>query len=200
MPKSSVDKPRAGFHRRLTYAAIALALAYAGYGAHSYFLGARQPGDLAHAAGSRYFADGEYERALASYDEAVSEVPTHYPARVGRAETLILLGRAQEAISAYGRLIEEQPRDARLYANRGIAFDRSGRYRLALADYERALAVDADAVKGPGWLTRFLRNQAERPPGVADRARYLRQQLTLSKADRRLSIPAIDADQRPFKN
>jgi len=200
MPKSSVDKPITGFHRLLTSAAIALTLAYAAYGAHGYFLEARHPGDYAHAAGSKYFADGEYQRALASYEEALSDLPTHYPARVGRAETLILLGRAQEAISAYGELIEEQPRDARLYANRGIAFDRSGRYRLALADYERALAVDAEAVKGPGWLTRFLRNQSEPPPGVADRARYLRQQLTLSKADQRLTIPEVDADQRPFKN
>ena len=187
-------------HRFLKYTAVTLTVAFLGYGVYGYFVGSRLPGDYAHAAGSKFFADGQYAEALESYEDALTVAPKHYAARVGRAETLILLGREQDAIDAYDELIDEQPDEARLYANRGIAYDRTARHEAALANYQKALSLGADAVEGPGWLTRFLRNQAERPPGVAERARYLREQLALPENERVLALPEQDDAQRPYKN
>ena len=48
-------------------------------------------------------------------------------------------------------------------------------------------------------MTRFLRNQAERPPTIADRARYVREQLAKPEAERVLKDPVQDATQRPYK-
>jgi hypothetical protein len=48
-------------------------------------------------------------------------------------------------------------------------------------------------------LTRFLRNQAERPPTIADRAAYLRAELAKPEGERRLRVPEVDARQRPYK-
>ncbi|NJN45226.1 MAG: hypothetical protein HC808_00540 [Candidatus Competibacteraceae bacterium] len=53
--------------------------------------------------------------------------------------------------------------------------------------------------EGPGWLTRFLRNQPEKPPSISDRARYLKEQLGLPESQRLLSVPTVDEAQRPYK-
>jgi len=74
-----------------------------------------------------------------------------------------------------------------------------GRHEKALSDYEQALRIDPSIAEGPHWLTRFLRLQAEPPPTIADRARYLRAQFALPKEQRRLQNPEEDNKQRPYK-
>jgi hypothetical protein len=74
-----------------------------------------------------------------------------------------------------------------------------GDYRGALDDYEKALALEPEVAEGPGFLTRFLRKQAEKPPTVADRARYLREQLAKPETERLLRLPEKDEQQRPYK-
>jgi tetratricopeptide (TPR) repeat protein len=85
------------------------------------------------------------------------------------------------------------------YANRGILKDRMGDYRGALSDYEKSLQLAPELSEGPGFLTRFMRNQAEPPPSVADRARYLRQQLEKPAAERVLQRPEEDMKQRAYR-
>jgi hypothetical protein len=63
----------------------------------------------------------------------------------------------------------------------------------------RALELDPELAEGPHWLTRFLRNQPEAPPTIADRARYLRAELAKPEAERVLRVPQIDAQQRPYQ-
>lgn len=74
-----------------------------------------------------------------------------------------------------------------------------GWHEEALAHYERALALEADLADGPHWMTRFLRNQAERPPSIADRAACRREQLALPESERVLLMPDIDDAQRPYR-
>jgi tetratricopeptide (TPR) repeat protein len=74
-----------------------------------------------------------------------------------------------------------------------------GRHEEALADYMRALELDPELADGPHWLTRFLRNQPEAPPTIADRAAYLRAELAKPEAERVLRIPELDAQQRPYQ-
>ena len=68
-----------------------------------------------------------------------------------------------------------------------------------MSDYSRALELDPEIASGPHWLTRFLRNQAEAPPTIADRAQYLRAELAKPAAERLLRQPEDDAAQRPYK-
>lgn len=186
-------------YRFLKYAAIFIAMTWVGWSVyHSFYISAK-PGDYAYYAGSKYFADGYYEQALVEYDAALSENPTHIAAIRGRAETLIMLQREPEAIKIYTTLIALQPNDPGHYANRGIAYDRLGQHHKALAEYRQALGLDPSIGEGPGWLTRFLRNQPDRPPGIADRAGYLREQLALPPAERLLRVPDQDTAQRPYK-
>ncbi len=83
-------------------------------------------------------------------------------------------------------------------ANRGILKDQLGEYDGALADYRESLRLEPELAEGPGFLTRFLRNQSERPPSVADRARYLAEQLAKPPAERLMRIPEQDRQQRAY--
>ncbi len=186
-------------YRFLKWTAIILAAAWLGWAVYENFFLGKEPGEYKRAAASRYFSDGDYQQALESYDEALRVNPELNGAKWGRAETLIMLNREYEAVQIYDELIAQQPDVAANYANRGIALDRMGQYTEALASYEKAVSLDAETGDGPHWLTRLLRNQPEKPPGIADRAAYLREQLALPAADRLLRVPEMDDAQRPYK-
>lgn len=186
-------------YRFLKYIAILVVTAWIGWSVYQKLYVSAKPGDYAYYSGSNYFEDGHYERALMKYNAALRENPAYLPAMRGRAETLIMLQRESEAIETYDRLIALQPDNPGYYANRGIAYDRLGEHRKALTDYEQALHLDPSIGDGPGWLTRFLRNYSDKPPGIADRAGYLRRQLSLPPTERLLRVPELDAHQRPYK-
>jgi tetratricopeptide (TPR) repeat protein len=195
--------------RALKVVAVVLAVAFVGWAVYDKFFGSVAPGDMAYHAGNRAFEDGNYQRAAEEYRAALQEHPDHVHALRGLARSLHLAGQHDEALVLYDEAIArtpEQPEDegervalAATYANRGILLDTMGRHEEALADYTRALEVDRETAKGPHWLTRFLRNQPEAPPTIADRAAYLRAEFAKPESERVLRVPEIDAQQRPYK-
>ena len=188
-----------GVYRLLVRTAILIGVAVGGVLLYQTFIVGRPPGDTAYLEGEQFFEDGLYARALARYDAALSLAPDHFHAHRARARTLMQLGRLRDALAAYGTLIAARPDFAPLYANRGILHDRMGSYPQAIADYEQALALDPELTEGPHWLTRFLRNQPRRPPGIGDRALYLRIELAKPASERILRVPEIDDAQRSYK-
>ncbi|HKK06056.1 MAG TPA: tetratricopeptide repeat protein [Gammaproteobacteria bacterium] len=186
-------------YKTLKYVAIVLTLSWVGWAFYDSFLHDVGPGQRAFQAGERAFADGEYASALQDYDEALHANHDLLPAVRGRARSLMQLGRLDESLAAFDRAIAAKPEFAASYANRGIVYDRMGDYQAALADYEHALKLDPKLADGPNWLTRFLRLQPDKPPTIADRARYLRAELAKPPGKRVLRMPEIDAKQRPYK-
>jgi len=186
-------------YRFLVRTAIVLTLAWLGWSIYDGFFAHVEPGDRAYLSGQRFFEDARYTQALDEYQQALAEVPDHVHAWRGKARTLLQLGRYDEALMAFDEAIARAPDFAGTYANRGILYDRMGRHEKALADYERALEMDEGVAEGPGWLSRFLRLQPERPPTIEDRARYLRAQLAKPESERVLRVPELDEAQRPYK-
>ncbi len=84
------------------------------------------------------------------------------------------------------------------YGNRGILYDRTGRYEKALADYIEALKVDEGAIDGPGLVDKVIHG-TPRPATVRLRAIYLAEQLALPAERRVLRKPEKDAEQRMYK-
>jgi len=191
-----VDK---SLYRFLKWTAIVLTLAWVGWSFYDSMVAPRNPGDFAYLEGNTLFEDGQFERALAKYDEALNENPGHIHALRGRARSLMELGQSPQALSVFNTAISLEPDFGATYANRGVLHDRMGRYQQAIDDYERALALDPELIEGPHWLTRFLRNQPEKPPGVAERAAYLREQLAKPENERLLRVPELDVEQRSYK-
>lgn len=195
--------------RALKWIAAVLAVAFVGWAVHDKFFGDVAPGDMAYHAGNRAFEDGDYQRALEDYRAALAEEPEHIHALRGLARSLHLLGQHDEALAIYDEAIArsmvaaqddgEMAALAANYANRGILLDTMGRHEEALADYDQALALDPEVARGPHWLTRFLRNQPEAPPTIADRARYLRAELAKPEGERVLRLPEQDQQQRSYR-
>ena len=178
--------------------AVALTVAFLGFAAYDKFA-SKGPGDWAYHDANNLFEDGFYERAARRYGEALAEDPGHLFALRGLARSRHMLGRHEEALALYNEAIGRDPGFAATYANRGITLDTMGRHEAALRDYEKALELDPHLADGPHWLTRFLRNQPERPPTIADRAAYLRAELAKPEGERVLRVPEVDAQQRPYK-
>lgn len=187
------------FYRLLLTTAIALTVAWMGWSIYDGVIRERSLGDSSYLAGNTFFEDARYAEALREFQAALHANPDHVHAKRGMARSLMQLGRNEDALLVFDELILEAPGFAASYANRGILNDRMGRYWAAVRDYEKALELDPKLAEGPHWLTRFLRNQAKRPPTIADRARYIREQLAKPEAERALRDPMQDAKQRPYK-
>lgn len=156
------------------------------------------PAEAGYLRGARDFKDGEYQKALASYEKSLAANSGHIASAHGRAESLIMLGRYEEALAAFSQALRLAPDSATAHANRAILLDRMGRYEEALRGYRQALEMDPEIGEGPGFLTRFLRNQPEELPGIAARSKYIEEQLSLPPERRQLANPEEDARQRPY--
>lgn len=186
-------------YKTLKYTAIILTLLWVGWTIYDGMVVPRQPGEGTYTAANRAFEDGNYREALNFYEETLREIPGSIEALRGKARSLMQLGQLEESLAIFNKAIAQEPDFAATYANRGILYDRLGRHHQALADYEKALSLDPGLAEGPGFLTRFLRNQPEKPPTIADRARYLREQLEKPASERLLQVTEEDEKQRPYK-
>jgi tetratricopeptide (TPR) repeat protein len=168
------------------------------------------PGDFETRQGDILLTDRKWDAALERFEAALAVSPEHRGAWMGKAIACLQSGRTADAEAAFTHVIERLGPNlaaddatgravlAGAYANRGILHDREGRFEAALADYRRALAVDAGAVEGPGLVDKILFGNAQ-PSTVAKRATYIERQLSLPERERLLRVPELDARQRMHK-
>ncbi len=167
-------------------------------------------GDYEVRQGDIFLGDAKYDAALERFTEALAVSPDHRGALIGRALVYLQTERYAEGEAEFTYLIEYleknlEPDDitgiavlAGAYSNRGILYDRTGRYEKALADYIQALRIDEGAVDGPGIVDKVIYG-TPRPATVRGRAAYLIKQLALPAEKRVLRIPEKDAEERMYK-
>ena len=167
-------------------------------------------GDYEVRQGDIFLGDGKNDAALERFNAALAVQPNHRGALIGRALAFLQSGRHAEGEAEFTYLIDFlgknlKPDDitgvavyAAAYANRGILYDRTGRYEKALADYLQALKIDEGAIDGPGIVDKVIYG-TPRPSTVRKRAIYLTEQLALPEDQRVLQIPEEDAEQRMYK-
>ena len=90
---------------------------------------------------------GEFEAALACYDEALSLDSTYAYAFFNRGFVLERLARWDAALDSYERVIALTPGDALAHYNRAAVLRRLSRPEEALASYAQAIAVRPDYVE-----------------------------------------------------
>ena len=186
-------------YKFLKYTAIVMVVGFVVFSLYDSFFVTRNAGDAPYHAANKLFEDGHFQRALEVYDQALEEDPNHVHAMRGRARSLLQVGRYSEALNSFNEAVALEPDFAGTYANRGILYDHMGEYELAIKDYRTALQLDPEIAEGPHWLTRFLRKQSEKPPGILERANYLISELNKPESERLLSIPEIDEQQRSYQ-
>lgn len=157
------------------------------------------PGDYHVKKGNYRLEDGQLAEAEKEFLLALGKSPDYAPAHLGLAISYLQMDRSADSLVEFDRTLELAPEMAAAYADRGILFDRLGQYEKALADYKKALSLDSEILEGPGWLWRFLHNVDKKPPAIADRARYLEEELQKPPEKRLLKIPEADEQQRMYK-
>ena len=184
----------------LKWTAILTAVMVVGFSTYHFISGgAEESGELHYRTGNLRLEDGDFQAALTEFNLLLEEDIANPAGLLGRALALKELGRLDEALEDVSTAIELKPDFAAVYANRGIILDHLGHYEEAILDYRKAVQLDPELGEGPDWITRFLRNQAESPPTIIDRANYLESELKKPSAERLLSDPEEDAKQRSYK-
>jgi tetratricopeptide (TPR) repeat protein len=82
------------------------------------------------------------DQAIADFEEALRLVPTHFGARAALAELFAAVGKNEQALAAYNKVVESFPESPLSYNNRGMFLQRQGKYDEAVADFTRAVERD----------------------------------------------------------
>ena len=184
----------------LTRAVLVLTILFIGWSIYDGALRESTLGESSYHAANKFFEDGMYKDALQSYNQAVKDNPSFIHAHRGIARSLMQLGRFEEALKKFDEVIDQEPNFGASYANRGILNDRMENYEAAIRDYKKAIKLDPNLIEGPSWITRFLRNQPEKPSTILDRLNYLQTEMKKSEHQRILKMPEKDKQQRPYKH
>lgn len=108
---------------------------------------------------------GEYDHAIADYDQALKLVPDWKEAFLNRGHAYLAQRNFARALSDYNQAVRVKPDWPAAYYNRGNAYSARGDYDRALADYGQALALK------PDWEDVYLdRGLAYKGKGNYDRA------------------------------
>jgi CHAT domain-containing protein/tetratricopeptide (TPR) repeat protein len=98
---------------------------------------------------------GQYEEAIASYNEAIRLRPDLPEAYNNRGLAQGNLGQDEEAIASYNEAIRLRPDFPDAYLNRGVAQRNLGQHEEAIASYDAALILKRDF-----WEAWVMRGQA----------------------------------------
>lgn len=88
----------------------------------------------------------DYRSALSIYGDTVAKRPSNARAMNNYGVALLAAGRRDEAIGYFSSALEISPNES-TYTNLGIALAERGQAKLAVEQYEQALALDPDNVK-----------------------------------------------------
>jgi YaiO family outer membrane protein len=105
---------------------------------------------------------GDNDRALAVYESIIATNPQRIEALVGAGEALTRLDRRSEAGEVLSRAEAAAPDNASVLAAQGRLHAASGHADLALAYYQRALAIDPAAAAAREELQALQRARAHR--------------------------------------
>jgi tetratricopeptide (TPR) repeat protein len=114
--------------------------------------------------GLEFEQQGDFEKALASYDKALVLNPGFVEALNNRGVVLEAMNRLTEALASYDRALALNPDVITVIRNRGNVMNTLDRTDEALANYDQALALDpgdADACNGRGNVLKKLRRTGE---------------------------------------
>ena len=94
--------------------------------------------------GQIYFDQGDFERALAAYEQAIRLDPNNAFANYRKGHSLRRLNRLYEALPAHEQAIRLDPNNFAFYYHKGRVLEAMERYEEALAAFDQAIHLGPD--------------------------------------------------------
>jgi lipoprotein NlpI len=131
----------------------------------------------------------ELEALLPRYDRAIAERADDVSALEGRAEALFRLGRFDDAVRDFDKVVALDPASAPHNWQRGIALYYAGRYADGAKQFEQHQTVNPQDVENAAWHYLCLARSIgpEKGPGAA------RAKLIPIKSDARVPLMTVHA-------
>ena len=117
--------------------------------------------------GLSYAENGDYDRAIADYNEAIRIAP-QANFLTNRGDAYNKKGDLDRAIADYDRALALNPGFDLAYNNRGAAFRKKGDLERAIADYEQALRINPRMDSAAENLA-FVRQERDRRGTLSER-------------------------------
>ncbi|MCF8374297.1 MAG: tetratricopeptide repeat protein [Bacteroidales bacterium] len=92
--------------------------------------------------GFAYYFQGDYEKALADYNQAIKIDPGFSTSYVNRGTLLMDNNKNDWALKDFTKALEIYPKHATAYINRGIILKQEGKTEEALSDFNHAILLD----------------------------------------------------------
>ena len=94
--------------------------------------------------GYEQLAQEQYDEALRSFQQALSQESTHTDSLYGSARAKFKLERYEASIQDFDRLINLIPKNATYYSERGVALHLAGDNPRALRDFDEGVRLEPD--------------------------------------------------------
>jgi tetratricopeptide (TPR) repeat protein len=133
--------------------------------------------------GSAYSSEGDYDSAVADYDQAIQLNPNDTAGYINRGNAYVGKGDRDRAIADYNKAIELDSKFGGAYYNRGLVYADKGDFDRAIADYDQAIRIGIIDAQGQARCARgndverlcgaeifFARGKAYSAKGEFDRA------------------------------
>jgi len=104
--------------------------------------------------GLLFLSGNNYEKAIASCDQAIALNPDDYGAWNIRGIALTNLERYEEAIASFEQAIALNPDDYQAWYNRGVALGNLERYEEAIVSFDQAITLNPDNYEA--WYNRGI--------------------------------------------
>jgi tetratricopeptide (TPR) repeat protein len=92
--------------------------------------------------GNAYYAEKDYDHAIADYTEAIRLDPKYALAHINRGNAYKVKGDYDRAIEDYSEAIRLDPEDALAYFKRGNAYEAKKDYGRAIVDFTEAIQLN----------------------------------------------------------
>jgi tetratricopeptide (TPR) repeat protein len=123
--------------------------------------------------GMEYLALGNYEKANADFDSALSRSPNSTSAKYQHAKALYKLGKFGSAVTELNQCLSYQPFDADTYALLGSCYTAQGKMKDAVSAFDHSIQIKPDC--GPAHYGRAIMYEKL---GMTDQAKKERSAAT----------------------